>query len=905
LTWLRLFKRHRVLSAVFAFAAAVAVARVFTDVYTGKLWFDSVGFSALFWKPLVYKLLAAALGAILAVAVLLPNYLATRRSWELPHLSFSLEQGQVAVSIEGKRAVRNGLRAILVIIVAFTALSASHRGYDLMWLVHRRPFGTSDPVFGNDISFYIFTLPVLKSLVTFVLVEVVLAFMLVAGVYLGYGSVRVGLNYLSISARARRHLTVLVSVFLAILGVSQLLSQYSILYSDRGAVFGAGYTDLRVGLPAIRVMAAISFAAALVAAVSVRRFRWRVLSASLFGVIVAAVLLRVMLPALVEKLRVEPNQVILEKPFIERTIRLTRLAYGLADVQDTTFVPSDSGDWRPLLDSRRFLENIKLWDLRPLKQTYRQLQQMRLYYKFPEIDVDRYRIDGAYTQVMLAAREMDVTSLPEAARTWVNVHLKYTHGYGICMSSAGRITREGLPFFYIKDIPPNVYPGLRVERPELYYGEKTDEFVIVGAKGDEFDFPEGDENAYTRHRGKGGVGIGSFLRRLCFAWKLGSLKLVLSSDVTPQSRLLLERNVLDRLRRIAPFLYFDPDCYPVLVEGRIYWIVDAYAVSDRYPYSAPVSKGVNYVRNSIKAVVDAYDGSVTFYRFDGADPLTETYADCFPGWLAGREKMDPELRAHVRYPRELFMLQSMVYASYHMTDPVVFYNKEDLWALPRELYLGSEQTMEAYYVTMTLPGSEKEEFMLMLPFTPAGRDNMIAWLAARCDGEKYGELVCFKFPKQSLVYGPMQVEARIDQTPSISSELSLWGQKGSEVIRGNLLVLPLSSGILYVEPLFLKAERGELPELRRTIVSDGKTIVMRPTLREALQELVAGRGVPQAPSAGSARPAGRVEAAPSESLKEAIDLLRSARKALEEGSWAEFGRKMDRLEKLLEALEEN
>jgi uncharacterized membrane protein (UPF0182 family) len=521
-------------------------------------------------------------------------------------------------------------------------------------------------------------------------------------------------------------------------------------------------------------------------------------------------------------------------------------------------LPSGARAHISVLLARDTLENIRLWDYRPLLETYRQLQSLRAYYTFSDVDIDRYWVRGRQQQLMLAVRELEPTRLPPQARTWVNQHLVYTHGYGVVAAPVHRVSAEGLPELWVRDIPPRAeFSELQLHRPEVYFGELTRHYVIVDTRVPEFDYPRGDENVTTRYQGRAGIPLRGALRRLAFATRFGDARILLSTDLTPSSRVLFARAVPERLHRLAPFLRYDRDPYAVVADGRLFWIVDAYTTSDRYPYSQPVGS-FNYIRNSVKAVVDAYHGTVRFYLADPSDPVARVYARIFPGLFQPLSELPPSLRAHLRYPVDLFEVQAHVYATYHMRDPQVFYNREDSWAVANEIFADRPQPVEPYYVTLRLPGAEsaRPEFVLILPMTPQRRDNMVAWLAARNDPPHLGELWVFTFPKDRVVFGPMQIESRINQDPSISQQLTLWNQQGSRVIRGNLLVVPVQRSLLYVEPLFLQAERSQLPELRRVVVTHGPRVAMAPTLEEALAascaSSTAGYGLKKASDAPAA-----------------------------------------------------
>ncbi|MBA7688466.1 hypothetical protein ES703_96948 [subsurface metagenome] len=609
-----------------------------------------------------------------------------------------------------------------------------------------------------------------------------------------------------------------------------------------------------------------------------------------------AIVAGVIFPAVVQRFQVQPSELARETPYIEYNIQFTREAFALNRVEEQSFPAEETPSPEDIVQNEVTINNIRLWDSRPLKGTYNQLQSFRLYYDFHDVDVDRYIIDGEYRQVMLSARELSAEKLPEEAQTWVNRRLQFTHGYGLALSPVNEVSTQGLPVLLVKDIPP--IGDFNIERPEIYFGEKTNDYVIVKTKTEEFDYPMGDENVYSYYQGKDGVSLGSFIRRLVYAWQLGDFNILISGELTSESRVVYYRNIQERVNHLAPFLTLDSDPYLVVMEGRLFWIQDAYTTTDRYPYSEPLGDGLNYIRNSVKAVIDAYDGSVTFYITDPEDALIQTYQVIFPKLFVPAGQMPESLRVHLRYPEDMFNIQASVYQTYHMRDARVFYNKEDLWTVPNELYFGREQPMEPYYVIMRLPDEEKAEFLLMLPFTPENKNNTIGWLAARCDGENYGKLLAYHFPKERLVYGPSQIENRIGQDTVITEQLALWGRGGSQVIRGNLLVIPLGKSVLYVEPVFLEAETGGLPQLKRVIVAAGEQIAMEPTLGESiaaifLPEFISGDEAPPTEVVViPPEPEEPVAAEIADLIGEAQLHYNQAQQYFKAGDWAGWGREM-------------
>jgi uncharacterized membrane protein (UPF0182 family) len=631
---------------------------------------------------------------------------------------------------------------------------------------------------------------------------------------------------------------------------------------------------------------------------------------ALGGYFIAQMILSSAWPGVVQEYSVKPNELGMESPYLERNIASTRAAFALERIEVKPFDASTDLTMEDLEANPQTIENIRVWDDRPLLTTLRQMQEIRLYYDFADVDVDRYMINGESRQVMLSARELNYGNVPANAKSWFNEHMQYTHGYGLTMSPVNVVTPEGLPDLFIQDIPPASKVGIEVTQPEIYYGELTDRFVLVGTKAKEFDFPNGDENAYTTYSGDGGVPVGTTLRQALFSLYYQSFDILLSNYITPESKIMFRRQVKERVSTLAPFLHLDRDPYLVVVDGRMKWMMDAYTTTDRYPYSEPFllpRKSINYIRNSVKVVMDAYHGTVDFYVSDSSDPMIQVYSRIFPGAFKAMEALPETLVSHIRYPADFFDVQAAMYRAYHMTDPTVFYNKEDMWESPKDLFGDKEQLMQSYYLIMKLPGESEEEFILLVPFVPTNKDNMISWLAARCDPENYGRLVLYQFPKQRLIYGPSQIEARIDQTPEISEQITLWSQAGSRVIRGNLLVIPVEDSLMYVEAVYLQAESSQLPELKRVIVSYENTIAMEPTLDQALQKVFARSGRASVTSQNASEEEDgtvpEVVARTWQSLaREAGLLFDEAVSAQQDGNWSDYGEKLGALELTLKDL---
>ena len=754
-------------------------------------------------------------------------------------------------------------------------------------------YGQSDPIFGHDIGFYLFELPFLELVQDSLLMATFLATIALFTTYSHFG--RFTLNWrdgLRGPSNITRHLSINLSLFLGALAWGYYLDRFGLLQAPGGAVHGAGYTDAYITRPALFLATSATLALAIFLHVPLPRQRKHLPLLPLgSGYLAFLSICLGIVPWGVQNFYVEPNELQLETPFLYHNIALTREAYRLDSVVERSYSPEVGLTSQALGSNHDTVSNIRLWDWRPLGETFQQLQRIRAYYDFSDVDVDRYAVDGARRQVMLAARELS-PELPGKAETWVNHHLQYTHGYGLAMSFTAEKQEQGTPVLIIKDLPPVTESGLSSRRPGVYYGQTPSDYRIVATSVPEFDYPRGDDNVYASYEGQGGILLDRYWKRLLFSLHQLDVNILISAYVTPESRIQLWRQIQDRVHRIAPFLRLDDDPYLVVGEDQLYWIQDAYTDSNRFPYAEPHDDAFNYIRNAVKVVIDAYDGGVAFYVMEPDDPILMVYRDALPALFQPLSQMPGEIRQHLRYPQDLFQAQIAKYSRYHMTVPQVFYNNEDFWAVPWERYAGEEILMDPYYVLMQLPEERQLQFLLMMPLTPYHRGNMIAWVAARGDFPNYGELIAYKLPKERLILGPIQVEAMIDQDPLISQQLSLWDQRGSRVIRGNLLVIPIDQLFLYVEPVYLVAEGTSIPELKRVIVSDGTRVAMQPTLAEGLEALLA---VPVVSSIEAPAADEQID----DRLVEARDALKAAETALRDGDWAAFGSAMGRLRDLL------
>jgi uncharacterized membrane protein (UPF0182 family) len=863
------------------------------------LFFGETGYSSVFLTSIYAKAGAGLIFGSLMFLFLQANLHVANRSQFPASASFFL--GGAAMRIKMDEVARL-VKPLSILIGIFLGLFAGSWGAmqweNLLVFANRMDVGKVDPVIGKDIGFYMFSLPLMEMLNSFAGLMILTTALMTAAVYLVRSGITLTERGAVIAVKVRRHLAMLVGLFACVIAAGFYLDGFRLLFSNgEGAFSGAGYVDVNARLMTYRALAFLTPLAGAALSVGIWKGTWR--RALLAPAAVAAVYLIgiQVYPGLLHKFKVAPNELALETPYIENNIRFTRFGYDLDKIETIPFDVDTRLSAADIAGNDATIKNIRLWDHAPLLKTYSQLQQIRTYYRFFDVDNDRYMVNGRYTQVMLSPRELSYADLP--SKNWINERLIFTHGNGITFGPVSRISKEGLPEFFVKDIPAVSLADIRVTRPEIYYGELSNDYVVVKTRVPEFSYPTATGNINTKYAGKGGVEIDSMLKKALFAARFRTEKLLLSSDISDKSRILYNRNIGDRVKKIAPFLRFDGDPYMVVDEkGRLKWIIDAYTYSSRLPYSRPLKGGINYMRNSVKAVVDAYDGTLDFYISDPDDIVIKVYRRIFPGLFKPMAAMPGDLRAHVRYPHQFLQLQAAMFATYHMTDPKVFYNKENLWEVP----VLSEKQMEPYYTVMKLPGEKREEYILLLPFTPSKRDNLAAWLTARCDGENYGKIRAYTFPRDRLIYGPKQIDARINQDSFISQQLTLWSQRGSEVIRGSMLVIPIEKSLLYVQPLFLAADKAGLPELKRVIVAFGDEVVMEENLELALTRLFGDKK-------GSAAPAVAVETAtengkvsPSALAKEAMAIYEKATSMQRQGDWAGYGSEMRKLEQVLKRL---
>ena len=890
------------------------------ELLVDLLWFGVLGYRSVFLTQIGAQMtIFAAVWFVAFVAICTSGFIALSLSQERERLHIvrrSEEMTEVNLP-ELIRALGDRIPWRLLVLGASALLGLfAASGEASSWDTYLKgfyaaPFAHTDPAFGKNLAFYVFTLPLFEDWRDLFMLILFLTAVVTGMVYWARGAMDFRDSPPRISRGAAAHFSVLLAVFFVQRAMNYWLARPELLLHSNGVVYGLRYVDHVLWEPGLWLLVILSLVAAAISLANVgqRGLRLPVIAViALFG---PAIFLNLIQPV-IEKLYVKPDELRVEKPYLERNIALTRMAYHLDSVDVRQFNGKGTLTRASLEQDAPTVNNIRLWDPRPLLATYRQLQEIRLYYDFQDVDIDRYWINGKYTEVMLSPRELNISLLPDNAQTWVNRHLKFTHGSGLTMSPVNAKDSEGLPVFYIKNIPAESDVGFKVPQPAIYFGQEPDSYAIVKAATPEFDYPLGADNVYSYYKGTGGVPVSGLLRRLLFSYFYRDINLLVTRNIVDGSRIMIRRNIADRVARLAPFLGQDRDPYLVLHDGHLVWILDCYTTSDHFPYSQRNSEGINYIRNSVKVVVDAYNGTTDFYVADPADPIIRTWQRIFPALFKPISAMSDDLRQHIRYPEDYFLIQADIYRTYHMTDPAVFYNREDQWGFPRENYADETVPMQPYYVIMRLPGETHDEYILMLPMVPESRgtvrDNMISWLAARCDGTDYGHLFEFAFSKDRLFYGPYQIQARINQNPDISQQYSLWNQMGSKVILGNLLVFPIENALLYVEPLYIRAENGQLPELQRVIAAYSDKIVMGNDLTSTLAALfsapletpsptiaqassAAAQAVTVAGANGTAKPPVGVKG----DLAGASMHYNRALAALRTGDWAQFGTEMQQL----------
>jgi uncharacterized protein len=894
----------------------ISFGRKIVTLIVDYMWFDSLGYKQLFLTPISAKVSLFIQFFILTFIIFFIN----------DKIAFHFKKEK-----ENEKTLLNKFHLFVGLAISFfIGIYASLNWNIYLKYLNGTSFNLLDPIFSKDIAYYVFKLPYLSFIVYILGMILVANTIWVSIIYLWKEINELFVTYnvpntnnfdndvtkdvssvmptkkvkFNISTSSKNHLFILASLFFILSAFSHFLMRYNILFSKTGVVFGAGFSDVNVSLPIANILAVVSIVIAISFLIRIfiksKKVKRRHVIISLIGIYLVFLLSSMLIPNLVQSFKVDPNEYSLEEQYIKHNINFTNIAYDLTGVNEIFYEVSDVADNNILKRNQEGIKELRILDWRPLTQTYKQLQEIRLYYDFYDVDIDRYEIDGKTTQVMVSARELNHVQLRDKAKTWINEHLIFTHGYGLVMSPVNKITSEGLPEFLIKDIPP-VSDDFDIVRPEIYYGEIDNSFIIVNTNIDEFDYSKGDNNEYTKYSGKGGIQIDSFTKKVLLAIYFSDINIILNSDITKESRILFTRTIQDRISKVVPFLSMDEDPYVVTVDGRIKWIQDAYTLTDRFPYSDTTSN-FNYIRNPVKIVMDAYDGTLEFYLTDPSDPIFHTYTKIFPGFVKSVNEASDELIEHFRYPENLFKIQVDMFSTYHMKDPKVYYNREDLWDTPNEVFgQGKLQPMTPYYVLLKLPEMNTEEYVLMIPYTPVKKDNMIAWISGRTTLESdsvKNELILYKFPKDKLVFGPSQIEARIDQNSEISEQLTLWSQRGSNVIRGNLLVIPIENTLLYIEPLYITADNSEIPELKRIILSYGTQTVMEKDFDTALNKLFGTNDL-------------IIDEDPDETVSsdldtsKALEYYNKIQESMENKDWVGIGENMDLLEEVLIEISES
>ncbi|MDD5456829.1 MAG: UPF0182 family protein [Candidatus Margulisbacteria bacterium] len=895
------------------FLLALPVFRALINIYPDYLWFVDLGYQNVFFTIWSARLIPALIFTIVAFIIVYFNLFITLKNRKKiaaePEVVY--DNGSLfninSLPFEKTAEILDSFKWLKIVIAAFIAIIFG--GFWLiswdkvLFFLNSQLLGKTDPVFHKDIGFYFFTYPFLKLLQSWLMSLSVVVLIITLLGYIHRKSLSIKGLKIEISPHIKLHVSVLLGIIFMLIAWLYKLNMYQLLYTSSGLVYGPGYTVIHadlLGYNALFIMSLI-----IVGLIFINIFRKGIML-PLEGFAVMAViyiLLKGVYPVVLQQLIVKPNEIEKERPYINYYIKYTQDSYGLSSIQEKILTINPNLTVEDMKRNQDTVTNIRLWDHRPLLKTLEQLQEIRLYYNFYDVDVDRYWVNGKYQQVMLSARELDADQLPAQARNWINQKLTYTHGKGVVMLPVNKMTSEGLPDFYINDVPPKINVDIQLENSSIYFGESTNKYIITNTKAKEFDYPQGDSNQYTEYSGPKGIVLNNFLRKLLFAIKFREMNIVFTDTITPKSKIFFDRSIRTRVEKIAPFLSYDNDPYVIVANKKLYWIMDAYTVSSMYPYAQPFYGSVNYIRNPVKVVIDAYTGETGFYVIDDKEPIIATYKKVFPTLFKSVKELSPEIIAHFRYPEDLFVVQAKMFGTFHMTDPQVFYNQEDLWVVANETYADNVKPMEPYYTMMKLPEDKKLSFRLMLPFTPSKKNNMIGWMSANSDYPDYGKITVYKMPKEQLIYGPIQIESRIDQDTEISKQLTLWGQKGSQVIRGNLLVVPVENSFLYVEPLYLQATQSKIPELKRIVVAFGNKLAMEATFEEALMKVFNSNVLDKVQDTIKTKGSGtQNENGSSQLINEAGRAYNEAQQAIKALDWKTYGEQMRRLGSVLEQL---
>jgi uncharacterized membrane protein (UPF0182 family) len=893
------------------------------DVYVDALWYGSLGFDSRFWYVLELGWGLFAIFTLLTFGILRGGFYALEkwfRTDELVPKQFIINKQPVELNVSGYLRAIGWVVSILFAVMYGFSLSNDWNTWILYF--HQPPTAMADPIFGRPVGFYLFTLPIYQ-LVTGWLMMLSTILLLASMIHAVLSAVLEQLvvdeeraAFRGFGRRSYTAVSLSLGLLLLIIAVNTMLSRYGYLWTDHESFSGVTYTEANYLLPGLTIVAvSLVLAAALLIFNAFTKRGFRLLLLGLGVPIVVYVIAAVMIPGYVQSFIVKPNELGRETPYIEHNISWTRTGFKIESLESREYAADITPEALNLASNRSTLSNIRLWDWQALQDTLRQIQEIRTYYDFPDVDADRYRIAGEMRQVMIAVRELDITKLPEQSRNWINERLVYTHGYGVTINPVNEFSSEGRPRFLVSNMPVESTGDIRVTRPEIYFGERTDSFVYVNTKQPEFDYPQGENNSYTTYQGDGGFAVGSGLRRLSIAWVTDDIsKLPFSDDVTDQSRVLLHRNINARIKRIAPFFTYDTDPYIMVDDaGRLIWIVDGYATSDTFPLSRHYDhngRRVNYIRNSVKVTIDAYTGAVNFYVFDDDDPIVAAYRSAFPELFKPAEEMPSDVRAHIRYPELMMKTQSDVFGLYHTQSAKVFFGREDVWSIAQEASSdgsnAAPRPLEPYQVLMPLPGESPEpEFARVVPFTPGNRNNMIAWMAGRSDGDAYGKLLVYAFPASRVIDGPLQIEARIDQDAQIAGQITLWNQQGSKVKRGNLIIMPIGTGLLFVEPIYLQAVRSPMPELRLVVLATQERLTYAENFETALKQLLGQPERPAARETETVKPGETAQVPPSIGglIKQASQAFADYQRLTSEGRLSEAGQKLDELKRILDQLQ--
>ncbi|MBN2026347.1 MAG: UPF0182 family protein [Actinobacteria bacterium] len=889
--------------------------------YTDLLWYDEVGYTSVFWKRIVTQIWLFFAFGLLFFVILYANIWMARRftpRYEKPQGDLSpVEESVTRFRESAGKWLDRGLLALSIIISFIVGWVSAGQWENVLKFFNHTAFGKVDPIFGKDIGYYVFEYPFLRYFTGWLFTSLVFVLIITAVIHFLYGAINFGAGKgQRFATHVKVHLSVLAGIILLVQAWRFRLDMLGLLYSSRGTVTGASYTDVHAQIPAYWILIAACFICAGLFILNIRYKGWKLPLAGVVGIVVVALLAGALYPVIIQNYVVKPKELSREREYIGYNIEFTQDAFRIQDEGEEAVIEVDEFPanldltYDQIAANAATIDNIRLWDPRQMAQVYVQRQELRQLYDFNDVDVDRYTVfDDVYTQMMVSGRELVIDQLREDAQTWQNTHLSYTHGYGMVMAPSNELTTEGDPVFFIKNIPPvsEIDLGVEVERPEIYYGEMTQDYVVVRSGAEEIDYPLENTNKLVEpyYEGEGGIPVSNFLKRLAFSIRNADITFLFSGYITGESRLMYRRNIKDRALEVAPFLTLDADPYLMITDdGRQKWILDAYTTTDLYPYSEYLNfyeQDINYIRNSVKVVIDAYDGTVTYYLVDPDDPIAATYGKIFPDLFTPLEEMPEDIKRHLRYPEDLFSVQMEQYKTYHINDVDSFYQKEDVWEVSTETYESATTLpVTPYYIILKLPGEEKEEMVLMLPFNPRGKPNMVDWVAARCDFPNYGRLINFTFPPGRLVNGTQQFESLVDQNPDISAQISLWNQSGSSVIRGNTLVIPIEESLLYVEPLYLEATNPPIPQLKRVIVGYGDRIEMRPTLAEALQAMFGAEPGPEPEPEPQPEP----EADVTQLIQQANQVYDEAEAALRSGDWTTYGAKIDQLSQILDQLAE-